>query len=783
MFIRCLPSVFCARSLEQLDKRHCNLTHVPDDVLRHQRTLEELFLDSNQLRDLPKSLFRATQLRRLTISDNEINRLPVDIGNLHLLQELDCSRNEIFDLPEEIRYCQNLQVLDASGNPLQNGLPSAITSLMNLSHLTLNDISLTQLPDNIGNLENLRCLEARENLLRLIPDSLCEIVRLITLDLGNNEIGKLPNSIGQLHNLRELWLDVNELTLIPEEIAHLKRLQCIDLSSNKLTVLTDQIGELTSLTSLELSQNRLKRIPETIGRLKSLTILKVDQNALETLPNSLGWCTSLSELIVTSNQLQELPENIGHLYALKHLNADKNNLKSLPNSICDCKQLGILSLRFNLVELLPDDLGNLSQLRVLDLTSNKLRYLPHSLLKVCCDHMETQSTASYSNQPEVSSQIKTTANLKAIWLSENQARPMLRLQEEVIEVDADYDEIKEKKRKKILTCYLLPQAQYSTPSIENLQSVNTSNHERAHNSHLIHPLQFVPAIAQSSDHPLLLRSVEPKNSPMLDIGVQERTGSVKFSVDVHHVSSNNQESSVSSRSATVLRRQNTPHPKEFKAWRRRDKTERPLNGGIDTTVDSSPTLQSKDEIFQCVVNSGQHAPDMSTSTFLNNKCTDRPITTRCKNGRIEDVVIEKPNRFAPLGLSIVGGSDQSSPTSFTFDNRILQSQAAAVQEPVHHEVQAHGIYIFKVQPNGLAFRYGLKAGDRILAVNDICIERATHQEAVKALMNITQTTLILKVQRSETLTDVIEVCVHRLSENEPLGIKLNGGLGCKNVCQ
>ena len=51
---KCFPIPFCNRNVEQVDKRHCNLTTVPDDVLRYTRTLEDLLLDANQLQDLPK---------------------------------------------------------------------------------------------------------------------------------------------------------------------------------------------------------------------------------------------------------------------------------------------------------------------------------------------------------------------------------------------------------------------------------------------------------------------------------------------------------------------------------------------------------------------------------------------------------------------------------------------------------------------------------------------------------------------------------------------------------
>lgn len=55
---KCFPLPFCSRNLEQIDKRHCNLTSVPDDILRYTRTLEELLLDANQLQDLPRVIMK-----------------------------------------------------------------------------------------------------------------------------------------------------------------------------------------------------------------------------------------------------------------------------------------------------------------------------------------------------------------------------------------------------------------------------------------------------------------------------------------------------------------------------------------------------------------------------------------------------------------------------------------------------------------------------------------------------------------------------------------------------
>lgn len=91
---RCIP-IFkgCNRQVEYVDKRHCSLPTVPEDILRYSRSLEELLLDANHIRDLPKNFFRLHRLRRLGLSDNEIHRLPPDIQNFENLVELDVSRN------------------------------------------------------------------------------------------------------------------------------------------------------------------------------------------------------------------------------------------------------------------------------------------------------------------------------------------------------------------------------------------------------------------------------------------------------------------------------------------------------------------------------------------------------------------------------------------------------------------------------------------------------------------------------------------------------------------
>ncbi|XP_077085274.1 protein scribble homolog isoform X2 [Siphateles boraxobius] len=426
--LKCIPLWRCNRHVESVDKRHCSLTAVPDEIYRYNRSLEELLLDANQLRELPKPFFKLHNLRKLGLSDNEIQKLPPEVANFTQLVELDISRNDISEIPENIKLCQALEIADFSGNPLTR-LPDGFTQLRGLAHLSLNDVSLQSLPTDIGNLSNLVTLELRENLLKSLPSSLSFLVKLEQLDLGSNVLEILPDTLGALPNLRELWLDRNQLSSLPPELGNLRQLVCLDVSENRLSELPKEISGLIALTDLLLSENVLEVLPDSIGSLKKLSILKVNQNRLVHLTDSLGECENLTELMLTENLLQSLPRSLGKMKKLTNFNVDRNRLSSVPAELGGCVSLNVLSLRDNRLGKLPAELANATELHVLDVAGNRLQNLPFALANL---------------------------NLKAMWLAENQSQPMLKFQTEDDEQTGE----------KVLTCYLLPQQPSS--SLENL---------------------------------------------------------------------------------------------------------------------------------------------------------------------------------------------------------------------------------------------------------------------------------------------------------------------------
>jgi len=71
--LRCLPLLkACNQQVDYIDKRHCGLGAIPDDILQYYHSLEELLLDGNQIKDLPR--VSCTQVISRSSIDNSIVR-------------------------------------------------------------------------------------------------------------------------------------------------------------------------------------------------------------------------------------------------------------------------------------------------------------------------------------------------------------------------------------------------------------------------------------------------------------------------------------------------------------------------------------------------------------------------------------------------------------------------------------------------------------------------------------------------------------------------------------
>ncbi|XP_066567649.1 erbin isoform X2 [Amia ocellicauda] len=433
LFVRLVPCR-CLRGEEEtvttLDYSHCSLEQVPKEIFSFEKTLEELYLDANQIEELPKQLFNCQSLNRLSLPDNDLTALPASIANLINLRELDVSKNSIQEFPENIKNCKVLAIVEASVNPISK-LPEGFTQLLSLTQLYLNDAFLEFLPGNFGRLAKLQILELRENQLKMLPKSMHKLTQLERLDLGSNEFTEVPEVLEQLTALKELWIDGNRLTFLPGIIGMLKQLTYLDVSKNNIEMVDDQLAGCENLQDLLLSNNALTQLPGSIGSLKKLTALKVDENQLMYLPDSIGGLTALDELDCSFNEIEALPPSIGQCTNMRTFAADHNFLAQLPVEVGNWRNATVLFLHSNKLEYLPEEMGDMQRLKVINLSDNKLKNLPFSFTKL--------------------------SQLTAMWLSENQSKPLIPLQKE------EDPEL----HKTVLTNYMFPQQPRSEDYIPN----------------------------------------------------------------------------------------------------------------------------------------------------------------------------------------------------------------------------------------------------------------------------------------------------------------------------
>lgn len=423
LFVRLVPCR-CLRGEEEtvttLDYSHCSLEQVPKEIFTFEKTLEELYLDANQIEELPKQLFNCQSLHKLSLPDNDLTTLPASIANLINLRELDVSKNGIQEFPENIKNCKVLTVVEASVNPISK-LPDGFSQLLNLTQLYLNDAFLEFLPANFGRLTKLQILELRENQLKMLPKTMNRLTQLERLDLGSNEFTEVPEVLEQLSGLREVWMDGNRLAFIPGFIGNLRQLTYLDVSKNNIEMVEEGISACENLQDFLLSSNSLQQLPETIGSLKNVTTLKIDENQLMYLPDSIGGLRSIEELDCSFNEIEALPSSVGQLTNIRTFAADHNYLQQLPPEIGNWKNVTVLFLHSNKLETLPEEMGDMQKLKVINLSDNRLKNLPFSFTKL--------------------------QQLTAMWLSDNQSKPLIPLQKET---DSET-------QKMVLTNYMFPQ--------------------------------------------------------------------------------------------------------------------------------------------------------------------------------------------------------------------------------------------------------------------------------------------------------------------------------------
>jgi len=131
-------------------------------------------------------------------------------------------------------------------------------------------------------------------------------LKICSIDFYKNHIKEIPDFIGNYENLHYLYLSYNEIEAIPDTLRNLKNLNYFYIHHNKILTIPDWIVEMDSLERLGVGYNKLISMPD-MSEMPALIELNCEGNFLEEFPWKLVEKPGMQFLIVRDN-LFELSE-------------------------------------------------------------------------------------------------------------------------------------------------------------------------------------------------------------------------------------------------------------------------------------------------------------------------------------------------------------------------------------------------------------------------------------------------------------------------------------------
>ncbi len=189
-------------------------------------SVEVLLLDGNKFSDVPAELAQlCPNLRVLSMQDNFIYRLDGTIGGFRFLQELYLDGNEIPQLPPQMSNLRNLRVLSLSSNALVS-LAFVVEDFKLLEVLRVDSNKISNVPPEIGDLVRLVEFSAQGNRITSVTGNLsrCEFLQVLNL-AGNPDLYNLPEDLRYCTYLRYIDVGETRITAIPAWASDLRDLE------------------------------------------------------------------------------------------------------------------------------------------------------------------------------------------------------------------------------------------------------------------------------------------------------------------------------------------------------------------------------------------------------------------------------------------------------------------------------------------------------------------------------------------------------------------------------
>lgn len=190
-----------------------------------------LNISGNNLKEIPKEIFKLINLEHFCCFDNEIKTIPKEIKNLLSLKEFYFNNNKIEEIPDEIKYLIHLEHLDCSANQIKE-IPETFENLISLQYFYCHCNQISEIQNKLFQINGLKTIICNNNNIREIPKQMYLLQNLYKFDCSHNQISEIPKEIGRFFELQEFDCSYNKITNIPIEITNCRKLRDYFIFSN-----------------------------------------------------------------------------------------------------------------------------------------------------------------------------------------------------------------------------------------------------------------------------------------------------------------------------------------------------------------------------------------------------------------------------------------------------------------------------------------------------------------------------------------------------------------------
>jgi len=292
-----------------------------------------------------------------------------------------------------------LRFLDCRSTELHG---AAFAPARSLRVLDLSECCSPKLPDSIGELKELRYLNAPGTQDLQFPECITKLSHLIFLNLHGSDIEKIPESLGEMKDVMHLDLSgCKRIWQLPDSFMSLEKLVHLDFSNCSLMLgESESLWSLSRLEHLSLSGCTINAdLAKALCGLTELQYLDLSQ-----VPCSGNLCRGLQQVLVTFTKLRFLDVR----GVLDWNGVGGPETETFIEAISRLSRLEYLYIGWNYcLHNIPESIGNLRKLRTLDLSHCvNLERLPAAISRIDnmkflnvarCDRLDKSTLPLYKN--------------------------------------------------------------------------------------------------------------------------------------------------------------------------------------------------------------------------------------------------------------------------------------------------------------------------------------------------------------------------------------------------